>query len=187
MFPGSIIHGDHVGGLVFGTERAFQNATIYANKKEADFWLSEGNLNAAPPDSKRFYQSAKAAITPYINAGKFKTFDGNAALFPAIKAESLVGHTPGHTGYLIESKGETLILWGDIIHVAAVQFADPTVTISFDSDNEEAVIARQRVLTEAAKKNWLIGGVHIAFPGFGYVRATDGNGYTFVPLDNNMK
>lgn len=177
------MHADHVGGLVSGAERAFPNATVYANKFEAEYWLSDSNLNAAPSDAKRYYQSAITAITPYINAGKFKTFEGNSQLIQGIRSQSLFGHTPGHTAYFIESKGKTLVLWGDIIHVAAVQFEDPSVTISFDSDKAEAAKTRQQILAEAAKNDWLIGGAHLSFPGLGHIRTNHDNGYIFLPLD----
>jgi len=177
------MHGDHVGGLVSGTERAFPNATVYANKTEADYWLSESNLNAAPDAAKRTYLAAKAAITPYITAGKFKTFVGNNNMMPGIRAESLFGHTPGHTAYFIESKGKTAVLWGDVIHVAAVQFEDPSVTISFDSDTAQAAKARQQIFADAAKNSWLVGGAHLSFPGLGHIQANGDEGYTFLPLD----
>ena len=179
------MHADHVGGLVSGTERAFPNATVYSNKIEAEYWLNENNLNAAPDNVRRTFQAAKATLTPYINAGMFKTFDGNTHLIPGIRSVSSLGHTPGHTIYFIESKGKTLILWGDIIHVAAVQFANPSVAISFDSNQSEAVKSRQQILTEAADNDWLIGGIHLSFPGFGHVRTNDDKGYIFLPVDDS--
>ncbi|MBP2629315.1 MAG: fold metallo-hydrolase [Firmicutes bacterium] len=176
------MHGDHIGGLVSGTERVFVNATVYANKREADYWLDDGNRNAASDAAKRTFQAAKETITPYIIANKFKTFEGNIQLTPGIKTEALFGHTPGHTAYIIESKGDTLALWGDIIHVAAVQFEDPSITIAYDRDKDEVAKVRQKIMVEAAKHNWLIGGAHLAFPGIGYVQA-NGGGYSFVPLN----
>ena len=177
------MHADHIGGLVSEAERAFPNATVHASKIEADYWLNDGNLDAAPADVKRTFQAAKTAITPYIYAGKFKTFTGDALLATGIRAEALSGHTPGHTAYFIESKGQTLVLWGDIIHVAAVQFAEPAVTIAYDSDKTAAANARRQILAAAAKNGWLIGGAHLSFPGFGHVRAGEGDGFVFVPLD----
>ena len=177
------MHGDHVGGLVVGAERMFPNATVYASKNEAEFWLSESNMNAAPDDTKRFYQAAQKALSPYIAADKFKTFETNVALIPGIRTEQIFGHTPGHTAYFIESKGKTLVLWGDIIHVAAVQFANPAVTISFDSDSSEAAKARQQILAKAAKNNWLIGGAHLPFPSLGYVKTKSENEYSFINLN----
>jgi glyoxylase-like metal-dependent hydrolase (beta-lactamase superfamily II) len=103
-------------------------------------------------------------------------------MMPGIRSESTFGHTPGHTAYFIVSKGKTLLLWGDLIHVAAIQFADPSVTISFDSDREDAAKSRQRILAEAAKNGWLIGGAHLPFPGLGNIRVLNDNGYLFLPL-----
>jgi len=177
------MHGDHVGGLVAGAERVFPNATVYASAIEAGYWLSDSNRNEAPVDVRRTFQAVKTAITPYMIAGKFKTFEANVSLSPGIRAEALFGHTPGHTAYFIESKGNTLVLCGDIIHVAAVQFEDPTVTISYDSDKAEAAKTRQRFLAEAAENDWLIGGAHLSFPGVGHVRTNQDTGYIFLPLD----
>lgn len=179
------MHSDHIGGLLSEEGRAFPNATVYANKTEAEYWLDENTLNAVPDAAKRTYLNAKAAITPYISAGKFKTFEGNTDLIPGIRAKSAFGHTPGHTMYFIESKGKTLVLWGDIIHVAAVQFANPAVSISFDSNPTEAVQSRQHILTETARNSYFVGGVHLLFPGIGHVRALDGNEYVFLPLDTS--
>lgn len=173
------MHGDHIGGLVSGDERVFPNATVYSHKREADFWLNESTLNDAPANAKRGFQAARTALTPYINAGKFKEFEGNIQLTSGIRAEALFGHTPGHTAYIVESKGNTLVLWGDIIHVAAVQFDDPSVTISYDRNRTDAVKARQSILTEAAKNGWLIGGAHLT--GVGYVKTNYAGGYVFVP------
>ena len=176
------MHTDHVGGLVSGTERTFPNATVYANKTETDYWLNENNLNGAPDAARRTFAAAKSTLAPYIAAGKFKAFDGNRDLIPGIRAKAAFGHTPGHTMYFIESKDKTLVLWGDIIHVAAVQFENPSVAISFDSDTAEAIKSRQHILIEAAKNGWLIGGVHLSCPGFGYVKAKGDQGFLFTPL-----
>ena len=48
------------------------------------------------------------------------------------------GHTPGHSIYMAESKGERMVFWGDLMHVASVQFENPAVTIRFDSDSKAA-------------------------------------------------
>ena len=175
------MHGDHLGGLVDNGELVFPNATVYANKREADYWLDKNNLDAAPDSAKRTFQAVQTAVVPYIDAGRFQTFSGNTQMSPGIRAEELLGHTPGHTAYVVESRGQTLMLWGDIIHVAAVQFANPAITLSFDSDKAAAANSRQQILPVAAKQQWLVGGTHLAFPGLGHVRADD-SVYVFTPL-----
>jgi len=42
------MHADHVGGLVWDGKALFPNAIVRADKHEADYWLSQANLDAAP-------------------------------------------------------------------------------------------------------------------------------------------
>jgi glyoxylase-like metal-dependent hydrolase (beta-lactamase superfamily II) len=60
-----------------------------------------------------------------------------------VKAFPAYGHTPGHSNYVAESKGQKMMFWGDLMHVAAVQFKEPSVTIQFDSDPKAAPPARR--------------------------------------------
>jgi glyoxylase-like metal-dependent hydrolase (beta-lactamase superfamily II) len=177
------MHVDHVGGLMAGGRRAFPNATLRIDKRDTDYWLSQANLDAAPGDAKNFFKGAMASVGPYAKAGKLKTFEGATELLPGIRAQPAYGHTPGHTVYTVESKGTKLVLWGDLMHVAAVQFEDPAVTIAFDTDTGAAAKARQAAYADAAKDGFLVGAAHLPFPGLGRLRANGDKGYTFVPLN----
>ncbi|SFC55061.1 MBL fold metallo-hydrolase [Massilia yuzhufengensis] len=173
-------HGDHLGGLVNGAKLVFPNATVRANKKESDYWLSQANMEKST--DKGTFKSAMAAVTPYLKAGKFKPFEGDVELVPGIRAQAGHGHTPGHTTYLVESGGQKLHLIGDLIHVAAVQMENPAVTIEFDSDQKAAAAPRMKAFDAAAKGGYLIGGAHLQFPGMGYLRS-EGKGYRFIPVN----
>jgi glyoxylase-like metal-dependent hydrolase (beta-lactamase superfamily II) len=176
------MHADHVGGLMAGDKLAFPNATVRADKHDADYWLSQANMDAAPKDAKDFFKGAMASINPYVAAGKFKAFDGDAELVPGVKAVASRGHTPGHTTYIVESKGAKLALWGDLMHVAAVQFAEPSVTIKFDSDPKAAAAQRKRAYADAASKGYWVAAAHLSFPGIGHLRP-EGKGYAWVPAN----
>ncbi|MGV3742541.1 MAG: MBL fold metallo-hydrolase [Burkholderiaceae bacterium] len=176
------MHPDHVGGLANNGMRVFPNATIHADKHEADFWLSEENKNKAPADAKSFFEGAMASLLPYSKDGKLKTFEGSASIAPGIKAMADHGHTPGHSMFLIESKGEKLVAWGDLLHVAAVQFAQPDVAIQFDTDSKPAVVHRKKAFADAAKQGYWVAGAHLPFPGIGHVRK-EGKGYAWVPAN----
>ena len=178
------MHADHVGGLMAGDKLAFPNATVRADQHDADFWLSKANLDKAPADAKGFFQGAMASLNPYVAAGKFKPFDGDTELVPGIKAVAARGHTPGHSTYLVESQGQKLALWGDLMHVAAVQFAQPSVTIQFDTDSQAAAAQRKRAYAAAVKQGYLVGSAHLSFPGLGHLRR-DGTGYAWVPVNYN--
>lgn len=177
------MHPDHVGGLMNGATMAFPNATLRIDKADVDFWLSEAKMNAAPKDSKGFFQGAMASVNPYVAAGKLKTFSGTTELVPGIKAIASHGHTAGHTVYAVESKGQKLMLWGDLMHVAAVQFEDPSVTIKFDSETKAAAKERLKAYADAAKNDYLVGASHISFPGLGYVRKSSGKSFTWMPVN----
>ena len=180
------MHTDHIGGLMAGDQRAFPNAIVRADKRDTDYWLSEENMRAAPTEAKRFFQAAMVSVSPYMREGKLETFDGNTELIPGVRARPAYGHTPGHTMYVVESKAEKLLAWGDIVHVAAVQFADPTVTIGYDVDRAEAEQEHWRIFEDAAKNAFLIGGAHLSFPGLGHVRSNGDMAYAFVPLNLSL-
>ena len=176
------MHADHVGGLMAGDKRAFPNAIVRADKHDADFWLSQANLDKAAVDDKGFFQGAMASINPYVKADKFKSFDGNTELVAGIKAVATRGHTPGHSIYAVESRGQKLMLWGDLMHVASVQFENPGVTIKFDTDSKAAALQRKKAYADAAKLGYLVGSAHLSFPGIGYLRA-EGKGYAWIPVN----
>jgi glyoxylase-like metal-dependent hydrolase (beta-lactamase superfamily II) len=176
------MHGDHIGGLMAEGKAVFANAVVRADQHDADYWLNAANAEKAPAEMKDFFKAATDAFAPYIAAGRFKPFDGDTELVPGVKAVAAHGHTAGHSIYVIESKGQKLVLWGDLIHVAAVQFRQPQVTIAFDSDPKQAAAQRKKAFAEAARQGHLVGAAHLPFPGLGHLRA-EGRSYSFVPVD----
>lgn len=180
------MHPDHVGGLMTGEQRTFPNATVHVDKADADYWLNADNMQKAPADAQGMFQGAMGMLTPYSKADKLKTFTGDTELVPGIKSIGAHGHTPGHSNYAVESKGQKLVLWGDLLHVASVQFADPSVTIQFDSDSKAAAAQRKKAFADAAKQGYWVGAAHVSFPGLGHV-APEGKGYEYYPTNYTTK
>lgn len=175
------MHGDHVGGLTKDGKAVFPKATLWINKHDVDYWTSDDEAAKADAMRKATFADAKMQIAPYRASGHFKTFEGEKDALPVVTAHPAYGHTPGHTVYSIESKGQKLWLIGDLIHVAAVQFAKPSVTLKFDSDNKKAAKERAVYFNEVSKSADLVGGAHLAFPGVGHIRKA-GAGYVFTPM-----
>ncbi len=175
-------HPDHVGGLSANGQRVFANATLHADKAESDFWLSQANLDKAPDAMKGFFQGAMGSVNPYVAAGKYQPFDADGEPVPGIRTHATHGHTAGHTSYVVESKGQRLVVIGDLIHVAAVQLPNPGVTIDFDSDAKAAAAARDAVFKQAARDGSLVAAAHLQFPGLGHLRAA-GKSWQWVPVN----
>jgi len=179
----SHMHGDHVGGLASNEQRVFPNAIVRAGKLDADYYLNPANMDKAPAEAKDNFQGPMVSINPYVKAGKFQPIVANSELSPGIKSYFNGGHTPGHITYVVESKGQKLVLLGDLLHVQAVQFDDPGVGIQFDSDSKTAIAERKEAFAAAAKGGYLVGAPHLPFPALGHVRGNGKGGYQFVPVN----
>ena len=177
------LHPDHACGLLDAEGKpAFANATVFVAKDEAGYWLNPEIAAKAPEDSKKFFEMAQNAVAPYQAAGKLKTYAPGASLVKGVSAAPSPGHTPGHSGYLFASGGQSLLVWGDVVHNHAAQFANPDIAIEFDVDNAKAIASRKQVFADAAKDKLWVAGAHLPFPGLGHLR-NEGKGYAWVPVE----
>lgn len=97
---------------------------------------------------------------------------------PGVTAINAPGHSPGHMAFLVEGR---LLVWGDLVHHAAIQFPRPDVTWSFDEDPGLARASRLALMDQAADAGWIVAGAHLPDPGIGRIVRT-GAGYAFLPL-----
>lgn len=174
------VHTDHSGGLVVGGKLVFPNATVYVAREDADFFLDPSNAQRAGYD-RHYFEQASKTLGPCVRAGKVRTFSGRTLILPGITAIPTPGHTPGSSAYLLESEGDRIEFWGDLIHVAQVQFPRPSITITFDVDRSAAARQRAAQFDKAARERKLVAAPHLPFPGVGHLRAV-GEGYAWVPL-----
>ncbi|MFM0557581.1 MBL fold metallo-hydrolase [Paraburkholderia sediminicola] len=176
------LHKDHVGGIVSNGQMAFPNAVVRVSQIEADYWLNPANKSKATAFLSSFFDAASACVAPYVVAGRFKPFNGDVELETGIRTVALPGHTPGHTGYLVESESQDLLVWGDVIHVASIQLQNPAASVEYDTSAADAQRSRRLAFELAANKRYLIGAAHVAFPGLGHVRK-NGDKYDWVPVN----
>ena len=173
------LHPDHVGGLVDATgDAVFPNAELVVHAADATYWSDEEVLaQAANEQDKQFVLLARATLAAYRNRTRTVT---NGEALPGITAMPAPGHTPGHTGWLVASGSDTLLIWGDVVHLPGVQFAHPEAGMAFDVDGTQAIATRRRLMDMAATDRLRVTGMHLDFPGFGHVIRA-GNAYAFVP------
>jgi glyoxylase-like metal-dependent hydrolase (beta-lactamase superfamily II) len=176
------MHPDHVNGLLTTDRRvAFPNATVLVNEADLAFWTSAEMAGKAPDDAKPFFEMARNAIKPYTDVGRVTTFQDGNDLLTGMRAIVAPGHTVGHSTIHLSSNGSDLLLWGDIVHNAALQFPEPDRAISFDTDKAMAIASRKRVFDMTANDRLMIAGAHLPFPGIGHV-AKASSGYAYIPL-----
>ena len=174
---------DHVGGLVQGTERVFPNATLRASSREVAIFMQKQSAEVEAKDWRlKFWRDL---FDPYIKAGKFVPFEQDTVLVPGVRSLFTYGHTTGHTSYLVESAGESILILGDLVLVGAIQFERPSLESSFDADRPAGAATRERIMRMAATNDWWIAGSHISFPGIGKVR-TGASGYRFLPVNYRL-
>jgi glyoxylase-like metal-dependent hydrolase (beta-lactamase superfamily II) len=97
---------------------------------------------------------------------------------PEIRLMPTTGHTPGHVSVVIESRGETAIITGDMAHHPC-QIARPDWSTSFDSDKAASAATRKALLGGVADKPIVMIGTHFVAPTAGYV-ARDGETYKLM-------
>jgi len=173
------LHPDHIGGLVDGAGAAiFPNAELVVHQKDHAFWGDDATLAGATTDQDRgFVTLAQTAIAAYANRTRLLT-TGDA--LPSITILPEPGHTPGHSGYLIASGNDSLLIWGDIVHMPGIQFPRPDVGMGFDIDGAAAIETRKRIMDMTATDRLMVAGMHLDFPCFGHV-VRETNGYAFIP------
>jgi glyoxylase-like metal-dependent hydrolase (beta-lactamase superfamily II) len=161
-------HGDHISGLTKDGTAVYKNARVVTAKREYA-WSAELRKHLDAYDGRR------ELITP----GTLEA--GGVEILPGVYAIEAYGHTPGHTMFLFESRGEKLLIWGDLTHAMAIQMPRPEISVTYDSDPAAAAKVRQSVLEYAAGNKIPIAGMHVAYPGMGNISADPENpgGYKF--------
>jgi glyoxylase-like metal-dependent hydrolase (beta-lactamase superfamily II) len=171
------MHGDHIAGLVRNGERRFPHAEVYIAQAERDYWATADN------------RTAQEVLTAYQD--RLRLFVPNhlealtTAVLPDIFPVAAVGHTPGHTAFLLQSGDARFLIWGDLMHAAAIQLRYPQVAVTYDVDPGKAVETREYFLQYVVDNGIPVAGMHLAGTGMGVIRRLPEGGYDLNPLNNN--
>ena len=152
------MHYDHIAGLINDYNRTFPKADVYIAQEEIDANKTSEILLAYP--------------------NRIKSFKQNEQILPFIKSVPAFGHTPGHTMFEVTSEGQTMLVWGDILH-APIQFQDPEIFLVYDTDPIQALSVRKKVLKDYADSDKYIAGAHLLNCGIGKLQKAE-FGYKFV-------
>jgi glyoxylase-like metal-dependent hydrolase (beta-lactamase superfamily II) len=148
------LHDDHVGWAVQRTATGdvpFAHARYHVGAPEWASWRGRGD-------------PGKVALFDE----RLDTVKDGQEIFPGVTAWSTPGHTPGHLAYVVESGGERLIAFGDVMH-SPIQFAETQWSAANDHDRTQAVASRRAVVDELAGGRVIGFGGHFADVVFGRV------------------
>jgi glyoxylase-like metal-dependent hydrolase (beta-lactamase superfamily II) len=166
------IHPDHSNGLIDDAgSKWFPHAEVIVQEDEIKFWVDRDLSQAAHERQRLNMVNARRAFAPYA---KQTTRVRDGEFLPGIIAEKSPGHTPAHNTWTVESGGDSLIVWGDTIHMSSIQLVRPEATWIFDSDPAMAVQSRQRLLDRLSADRTRVAGMHLDFPGYGFVKRREG-------------
>ncbi|MDR2772784.1 MAG: MBL fold metallo-hydrolase [Elusimicrobiota bacterium] len=176
------MHNDHIGGLLFGKDKIYPKAKVYIAAPEIEFWQSRPSAIAANNVLAAYTQN----IVPFEFANKalplFAKGEGDDIEIKVMKA---AGHTPGHSAFEVISKKEHLLIAGDIVHNITIQTAEPLMSVTFDTDPEEAAKTREEIFDYAQKNKIPIAGMHIPFGGIVSIQKNKQGGYDFTVVKTN--
>ncbi len=179
------LHPDHSNGLATADwTAAFPKAELAMHAAEHAYWTSEeaeaevARTGQGVPTGGAYFPMAKRQMAPYADRMHF--FTHGQEVFPGVTAMHFPGHTPGHCGFLVASGGQSLLIWGDIVHLPEVQVPRPEVTILFDVDPPQAAATRRRVFDMVATEKTHIAGMHLHFPATAHL-AREAGGYRLYP------
>jgi glyoxylase-like metal-dependent hydrolase (beta-lactamase superfamily II) len=169
------IHPDHSNGLADAAGAAcFPNAELVVHAADLAFWCDPDRISEGPEPLRQ--RRAMAIRQTGAYADRLRPFATEAEVFPGVTALPLPGHTPGHSGFLLACGDETVAIWGDTVHLAAVQVPHPEATVAFDIDPEAAVASRRRMFDLVASAGMGVLGMHLPFPGLARLERS-GAGY----------
>jgi len=172
------MHPDHEAGLIDASGKAvFPKAELILHENELAFWTDDGAMARATTEGQGDFHLARAALAAYGDRVRAVKMDEVA---PGVRAFPTPGHTPGHTAWLVESGGDQLLIWGDIVHFPGMQFTFPDTSVAYDIDPAAAADGRKKVLKFVAGEKLRVAGVHLDFPAFGHV-VPNGAAYRYVP------
>ncbi len=160
------LHVDHVGQMATadGTAR-FSNADLISGHGDWDHFFDDAIYARSREGSpmRASLDHSRRNLRPYADQRREVTTETEVA--PGITMVPLPGHTPGHCGVMVHDGDDSLLIWGDVIHSAAFQLAEPEWGVLFDVDGAQAVETRKALFDRVSADNTIITGPHVPVPG----------------------
>lgn len=173
-------HPDHVWGILDddGETPRFPRAEYAINAAEWRFWTDENLVDRLPESRRPIALGARKSLTAV--SARTTRANPDAEVAPGVRLFPVPGHTPGHSGVMVESAGERLLIVADALTHPYISFEQPDWHFAFDMDGEQAAETRKAILEMAASEDMRIALYHAPFPGVGRTARMNA-AYRFIP------
>jgi glyoxylase-like metal-dependent hydrolase (beta-lactamase superfamily II) len=170
------LHVDHVGWntqLVRGRwVPTFPNARYLFVREEWDYWRRHYRSESFTDDP--YYTDS---LLPLIESGCVDFVGMDHVFDDAVRLEPLPGHTPGHVGVHVASRGAACVMSGDLMHTA-LQVAEPDWSSCFCVDAAASAATRRAFLERYADTGVRVLPAHFPTPTAGWIER-EGAGFRF--------
>jgi len=177
----SHFHGDHINGLLSadGTP-AFPNAEVLVPAVEWKYFMDDGEMSRAPEGRMQtVFKNARRVLETGLKK-KATPYEWGKEIVPGLLAIETIGHTPGHTSFVLSSGSDKVFIQSDVTNHPALFVVNPGWRAFFDQDPAQAETTRRKIYDMLVAEKMRVQGFHYPFPGLGNV-VKDGNGYRLVP------
>ena len=181
----SHFHGDHINGLLTADNvLAFPNAEVLVPAVEWKYFMDDGEMGKQTTERmKGVFANARRVLEAGLKK-KVTPYEHGKDVAPGLQAVATLGHTPGHTSFILSSGSDKVFIQSDVTNHPAVFVTNPGWHAFFDQDADLAEKSRRRVYDMMVADKLMVQGFHYPFPGLGNVEK-DGSGYRVVPAPWN--
>jgi glyoxylase-like metal-dependent hydrolase (beta-lactamase superfamily II) len=177
----SHFHADHINGLLAadGTP-AFPNAEVLVPAAEWKYFMDDGEMSRASGERLQgVFKNARRVFETGLNK-KVTPYEWGKDVAPGLYAVETIGHTPGHTSFILSSGNDKVFIQSDVTNLPALFVSHPGWHLMFDQDPVQAEKTRRKVYDMLVADKMRVQGFHYPFPANGFVQK-DGDGYRLVP------
>jgi glyoxylase-like metal-dependent hydrolase (beta-lactamase superfamily II) len=177
----SHFHGDHINGLLNADNTpAFPNAELLVPAVEWKYFMDDGEMSRAPEGRMQtVFKNARRVLETGLKK-KATPYEWGKEAAPGLLAVETIGHTPGHTSFVLSSGSDKVFIQSDVTNHPALFVVNPGWRAFFDQDPAQAEATRRKTYDMLVAEKMRVQGFHYPFPGLGNV-VKDGNGYRLVP------
>ena len=153
----SHFHPDHINGILApdGKSLQYPNAEIMVPAAEWAFWMDEAAMNRLPDGGiKNNHKNCFRVFAGLEN--KVTKYGWDKEVAPGITAFASIGHTPGHTSYIVTSGNGRVLVQSDVTQRPELYVRNPHWQAGGDMDGPKAAETRRKLYDMAVAEKMLV-------------------------------